>query len=300
MPGAAEAARYTGVQDYNDYFEGTFPEFYDPNSPQGPHAAWPKYPGLMDKAQQSFTAAGLDVPSYVAFGNHDALVQGNAAANAAFEAVATGCLKPIGPVAESRKRAGAADLAAQPDEPAQHPADQPPEPDHRPAATRSGSSSPRSSTRTSSRPARQADGHGFDFIDPAQETRLAKAPPATTPGARRRGCASSPSTPSPRRARSSPRPATSPPTATSTIPSSNGSKASCKAATAADELVVLFSHHAPESLTADAPDELAPPCLLNDAHGHDINPGCDLDPRNSQPIHLEADTVDTAAPNTPT
>ena len=52
----------------------------------------------MDKAQQSFTAAGLKVPSYVAFGNHDGLVQGNAAANAAFEAVATGCLKPIGPV----------------------------------------------------------------------------------------------------------------------------------------------------------------------------------------------------------
>ena len=62
VPGAAEAARYTGVQDYNDYFEGTFPEFYDPNSPQGPHAAWPKYPGLMDKAQQSFTAAGLERP----------------------------------------------------------------------------------------------------------------------------------------------------------------------------------------------------------------------------------------------
>ena len=34
VPGAAEAARYTGVQDYNDYFEGTFPEFYDPNSPR--------------------------------------------------------------------------------------------------------------------------------------------------------------------------------------------------------------------------------------------------------------------------
>ena len=59
-----------------------------------------------------------------------------------------------------------------------------------------------------------------------------------------------------------------------------------EAATAADELVVLFSHHAPESLTADAADELAPLCLLADAHGHDLNPGCDLDPRSSQPIHL--------------
>jgi len=71
VPGAAEAARYTGVQDYDDYFEGTFPEFYDPDSPAGPHAAWPKYPGLMDKAQQAFTASGLDVPSYIAFGNHE-------------------------------------------------------------------------------------------------------------------------------------------------------------------------------------------------------------------------------------
>ncbi|HEY6551574.1 MAG TPA: hypothetical protein VIY71_10290, partial [Solirubrobacterales bacterium] len=50
VPGAAEAARYTGVQDYQDYVEGPFPEFYDPNSPKGPHAAWPKYPGLMDRA----------------------------------------------------------------------------------------------------------------------------------------------------------------------------------------------------------------------------------------------------------
>ena len=55
--------------------------------------------------------------------------------------------------------------------------------------------------------------------------------------------------------------------------------------------MVLFSHHAPESLTADAPDELAPLCLLPDSHGHDINPGCDLDPRNSSPIHLQADAV---------
>ena len=49
----------------------------------------------MDRAQQPFAAAGLAVPSYVAFGNHDALVQGNQAANAAFEQVATGCMKPM-------------------------------------------------------------------------------------------------------------------------------------------------------------------------------------------------------------
>jgi hypothetical protein len=60
-------------------------------------------------------------------------------------------------------------------------------------------------------------------------------------------------------------------------------------ATAANELVILFSHHAIPSLTANVPDELAPPCTIADPHGHDINPGCDLDPRDSQPIHLGAD-----------
>ncbi|HEY3434719.1 MAG TPA: hypothetical protein VGK41_03610, partial [Solirubrobacterales bacterium] len=64
-----------------------------------------------------------------------------------------------------------------------------------------------------------------------------------------------------------------------------------EAATAADQLVVLFSHHAPESLVADIPDEVAPPCTVNDSHGHDVNPGCDLDPRLSFPIHLQADMV---------
>jgi hypothetical protein len=64
-----------------------------------------------------------------------------------------------------------------------------------------------------------------------------------------------------------------------------------QAATAAGQLVVIFSHHAPESLVADILDELAPPCTVADSHGHDINPGCDLDPRLSFPIHLESDLV---------
>ncbi len=169
VPGAAEAARYTGVQDYNDYFEGTFPEFYDPNSPQGPHAAWPKYPGLMDKAQQSFTAAGLKVPSYVAFGNHDALVQGNAAANAAFEAVATGCLKPIGPVPNPENAPALLTSLLNPT-----------------ALLSTLLTNPKNLIIVPGDPKRQsvskkqfkeifekgtqADGHGFDYIEPAQET----------------------------------------------------------------------------------------------------------------------------------
>jgi hypothetical protein len=52
---------------------------------------------------------------------------------------------------------------------------------------------------------------------------------------------------------------------------------------------VLFSHHAIQSLTCDVPDEAAPPCTVPDPHGHDINPGCDVDPRSSSPVHLGAD-----------
>src|SRR5688572_30740331 len=87
---------YTGVQDYDDYVEGTA-QYYDPDQPLGPFAGWPSYPNLMNEAQAEFTAAGLDVPHYLTFGNHDALVQGNAFANAAYEAVVTGCVKPLTP-----------------------------------------------------------------------------------------------------------------------------------------------------------------------------------------------------------
>ncbi len=290
VPGAAEAARYTGVQDYNDYFEGPFPEFYDPNSPQGPHAAWPKYPGLMDKAQQSFTAAGLDVPSYVAFGNHDALVQGNAAANAAFELVATGCLKPIGPVPNPENAPALLSALLNPTnllgmlltEP-QNLIFVPGDPKRQFVSKKQ--------YKDVFKAGSQADGHGFDYIDPAQESASKGAAGyyswSPTSGMRfialdtvaEAGTIVTP---------------TGHFTADGNIddPQFKWLKGQLEAATAADELVVLFSHHAPESLTADAADELAPLCLLNDAHGHDINPGCDLDPRSSQPIHLEADTVE--------
>jgi 3',5'-cyclic AMP phosphodiesterase CpdA len=289
VPGAAEAARYTGIQDYDDYFEGTFPEFYDPDSPKGPHAAWPKYPGLMDKAQQAFTAAGVDVSSYVAFGNHDALVQGNAAANLAFEQVATGCLKPIGPVPNPENAAALLSSLFSPT-----------------ALLGTLLSSPQNLVLVPGDPQRrfvskkqykdifkagsQADGHGFDFIDAAQESASKGAAGYyswnPTPGMRfiavdtvaEAGTILTPSGAS---------------TSDGNIddPQFKWLRGQLEAATATDELVVLFSHHAPESLTADAADELAPLCLINDAHGHDINPGCDLDPRSSQPIHLQADAV---------
>ena len=66
-------------------------------------------------------------------------------------------------------------------------------------------------------------------------------------------------------------------------------------AKAQGKLVIAFAHHPIRSLTADPPDEAAQHCSgTYDAngqysnpnqYGHDANPGCDLDPRSSSPIH---------------
>jgi metallophosphoesterase (TIGR03767 family) len=94
------ARRYTGVQDYDDYADAPAARqafFWDPDeaaSAPSPYAAFPRYPGLMDRAQARFTAAGLDVPWYISRGNHDGLIQGNAQASIdLFRAIAVGCLK---------------------------------------------------------------------------------------------------------------------------------------------------------------------------------------------------------------
>jgi len=255
VPGAAEAARYTGVQDYDDYVEGPNPYFYDPDEPRGASVGWPEYPGLMDRAQQPFQAAGLDVPSYVAFGNHDGLVQGNQAANAAFEEVATGCTKTM---------EGAPALV-------------PPDPARRYVS--------KAQFKQVFEEGDQADGHGFGDVDPVEEDASHGAAGyysfVPVPGLRmvaldtvcEGGVAG--------------------PCADGNVddPQYRWLEGVLDKATAADQLVVIFSHHAIPSLTANVPDEAAPPCTGPDSHGHDANPGCDVDPRLSTPIHLGDDMV---------
>jgi metallophosphoesterase (TIGR03767 family) len=94
------ARRYTGLQDYDDW-RGAPPDryagYWDPDEAaptDGPHAAFPRFPGLLERGQVPFDAAGLKVPWYVSRGNHDGLVQGNAPASTdLFRAIAVGCLK---------------------------------------------------------------------------------------------------------------------------------------------------------------------------------------------------------------
>jgi metallophosphoesterase (TIGR03767 family) len=98
---AAVAARqYTGVQDYDDWRgepADRYDDYWDPDeAPPGaasPFAAWPRYPNLLDRAQQMFTAEGLDVPWYTARGNHDTIWQGTFIAPPSLRLLATSCLK---------------------------------------------------------------------------------------------------------------------------------------------------------------------------------------------------------------
>jgi metallophosphoesterase (TIGR03767 family) len=273
---AADPSRYTGVQDYGDYAEGADPYFYDPDDPRGAATGWPEYPGLMDRAQQPFAAAGLSVPSYLTFGNHDALAQGNQAANAAFEQVATGCVKPMAAVPGKLEGLGDLDPANLLSNPGAT-ALVPPDPDRRYVS--------KAQYKQVFIEGSQADGHGFGDVDPAENAASGGTAGyysfVPVPGLRMISldtvCEGG----------------VTGPCADGNVddPQFRWLEAQLRAATAADQLVIIFSHHAIPSLTANVPDEAAPSCTAPDAHGHDVNPGCDADPRLSTPIHLGDDMV---------
>jgi metallophosphoesterase (TIGR03767 family) len=285
VPGAAEAARYTGVQDFRDYIEGPQPSFYDPNDVRGFFAGWPSYPGLMDRAQKSFETPGLRVPSYAMFGNHDGLVQGNQAANRGFEDVATGCIKPMAPTPNQTDLAGVLGsitpenvLAMLATDPASV-ALVPPDPKRQFVS--------KAQYKQVFINGTQPDGHGFGLVDPA-ELAASKGSAAyyswsPVPGFRfitldtlSEGGVAGPS-------------------ADGNIddPEFQWLRSQLESATAANQLVVILSHHAIASLNADVPDEAAPPCTVYDpTRGHDINAGCDVDPRSSSPVHLAQDLTD--------
>src|SRR3954468_21344936 len=88
--------QYSGVQNYADYSApgDRYAAYWDPNQPApgGPFAAYPQYPGLLDRAQVPFAAEGIKVPWYDVRGNHDGLAQGVLSATLPIaRALVTGC-----------------------------------------------------------------------------------------------------------------------------------------------------------------------------------------------------------------
>ncbi|MGI9021090.1 MAG: hypothetical protein ACR2G3_10310 [Solirubrobacterales bacterium] len=276
----ADPALYAGVQDYDDYAEGQ--QFYDPDQPIGPkYADWPTYPGLMDRAQEAFTAQGLDVPSYVVLGNHDALAQGNEKAIAPFEAVGVGCLKPLVPAADLTEVADILDpiylaglLVTNPSQLMLVP------PDERRQYVNRAQYKARFDTGG------QDDAHGFGLVDPAEDAASNEAATyysfSPKPGLRLIGLETNCDG------------GVTGPSASGNIddPQWQWLQGELQAASDADELIVVYGHHPIGNLDCDVPDETPPLCASDDSHGHDINPGCDADPRDSSPLHFGDDLTE--------
>ena len=286
--------KYTGVQDYDDYPGQTGNDsFYDPEEPERFDSGdWPKYEGLLDRAQKPIRVEGLKVPSYVAFGNHDGLVQGNQAANQSFEQAATGCIKPLTP-----------DTSGLGDVPGNLADGFPPfqdvfKPDNLTKLLAQGDATlvPRDERRqfvdkTQFKrlhdTGKQRDEHGFAYVD-RDELRDS------------RGAASYYDF--------SPRPGiryvvldtlseggVTPESSDGNLddPQFEWLKDELAQAQRRNELILVFGHHAASSsLTSEVPDESAPPCTVDDEHEHDVNPGCDRDPRPSTPLRDGDDLVE--------
>ena len=254
-----EAARYTGVQDDDDVLESG--RFYDPDRPSGAFAAWPRYPGLMDRAQVPFEAAGLNRPSYVTFGNHDGTVQGNLHALGVLDVLAKGCVKPL-------SLSGLSGLGALTTSPGQTIV-VPPDP-------RRGFAD-RPAYKALHATGGQSDAHGFAFVDRGelQASRGQAAYYAFSPKPGLRMIAINT-------------------VAEGDVINSEGNlddpqyrwlRREIEAAEERGELIVVYGHHPIGSLTNQAPDEDAGDCALRAVTG----PGCDLDPRKSRPLRLGAD-----------
>jgi metallophosphoesterase (TIGR03767 family) len=82
-PNSGNLTKYVGVMDTNAVYYDT--HYWHPEgTPVGRKAdmlrdkhGFPVVKGLLDAAIRPFDAAGLDIPWYTCFGNHDGLVQGN-------------------------------------------------------------------------------------------------------------------------------------------------------------------------------------------------------------------------------
>lgn len=91
-PDSGDPGRYEGVADD----VAPDPYYWHPETGYGQATSvhgFPVVPGLLDAARAPFQAAGIGVPWYSVYGNHDGLVQGNVPASPLLQQLATGPLK---------------------------------------------------------------------------------------------------------------------------------------------------------------------------------------------------------------
>ncbi len=106
VPDSGSTSRYEGVMDADPLYYDT--HYWHPGgTPVGRSAdryraeyGFPTIPKLLDAARRPFKAAGLDIPWYTCFGNHDGLSQGNFPIKTVpTNQLATGNVKVISPPA---------------------------------------------------------------------------------------------------------------------------------------------------------------------------------------------------------
>jgi metallophosphoesterase (TIGR03767 family) len=112
VPDSGDRSKYEGVcdQDASSYDL----QYWHPDGapagkqPDFPRAqfGYPVVPGLLDACRRPFNAAGLNLPWYSVFGNHDGLIQGN------LPRIPGLTIEPTGPVKVTGIVAGPADLQA--------------------------------------------------------------------------------------------------------------------------------------------------------------------------------------------
>jgi metallophosphoesterase (TIGR03767 family) len=272
------AHHYTGLSDYGDYSSAPNDRkdgFWDPNQappdPTSPFVLFPRYPGLMDRSQQPFAAAGLKVPYYISRGNHDGEIQGNIAATFALaRALITGCQK-IFPNDKFDPKSVAGLSESQLIEKFKDPAFQqqllaglqpvPADPDRRfvSAAT----------YRDTFKGAAKQGGYAYVSVKERKASKGNASYYAWSPSKSFRFIA------------------------LDTVAEGGGQhgnldnpqykwlEGELKAATKRKQLIVLFGHHPLDNLSNKATDESAGKCASSADEA-----GCDRDPRKSTPIHL--------------
>ncbi len=271
------ARHYTGLQDYDDWRGAPadrYAGYWDPDEAAptaGGYTAFPRYPGLMDRAQAPFDAQGLKVPWLISRGNHDGLVQGNAPASTdLFRAIAVGCLKIFpSPQIDPAAFAGESESAvfARFNDPSfiasllAGARRVPPDPDRRivskaqyRALMARGSRSAHGFART---PRSELDASGgsasYYATTPKRRMRFISLDTVAEGGG---------------------------PNGNLDDPQYRWLKRELRKARKRGQLVVVFGHHTLETMSNATPDETAGACQPAG------EPGCDTDPRSSAPLHL--------------